>query len=95
MDTTTIAYIGVFVGVFLRTLLPYIRKLKEAQGKNEELGFDVKYVATAVFSFIVSFIVASLIFPSFVVPDVLDLYIFLQAFAFGWATNDVINEVIS
>ena len=95
MDTVTIAYIGVFVGVLLRTLLPYIRKLKDAEEKKEEFSFDMKYVGTALFAVIVSFITATLIFPAFTIPEDLLGYIFITAFGFGYASNDLINEIIA
>ncbi len=95
MDAITIAYIGVFVGVLLRTLLPYIRKLKEAEGAEKQLSFDIKYVGTAIFAMIVSFVVSTLIFPTFEIPETYNIYIFGQSFAFGWASNDLINEVIA
>ncbi len=95
MDTVTIAYIGVFVGVLMRTLLPYARKLKEAEGDNKQLAFDIKYVGTAIFAVIVSFITATLIFPTFTIPEDLLGYIFITAFGFGYASNDIINEVIA
>lgn len=95
MDTVTIAYIGVFVGILLRTLLPYIRKLKDAEKKNEQLTFELKYVGTAIFALIVSFVVSALIFPTFPIPDTYNVYIFLQSFTFGYASNDLINEIIA
>lgn len=95
MDAVTIAYIGVFVGVLLRTLLPYIRKLKEAEGDTKQLAFDIKYVGTAIFAMIISFVVSALIFPTFEIPETYNVYIFLQSFTFGYASNDLINEVIA
>lgn len=95
LDATTVAYIGIFVGVLLRTLLPYVKKLKKAEDKNEEFKFDFKYAGTAIFALVISFVVSTLIFPTFTIPEIALPYVFAQAFAFGWTANDIINEIIS
>lgn len=95
MDQMWIALIGIFTGVLFRTLLPYLRKLKEAEQDGRELPFDLKYLYTALFSLLVSFIVTMLIFPAFVVPDVAVPYLFAMAFSFGYTSNGITNEIIS
>lgn len=95
LDSTTVAFLGVFIGVLLRTLLPYIRKLKEAKETNTQLLFDVKYAYTAIVSLFITCVVTLLVFPAFTIPDVALLYLFCSAFAWGWATNDLVNELIA
>ncbi len=95
MNPTIIAFLGVFLGVFFRTVLPYIRKMKEAEERGERLPFDFKYLGTAIFAFMVSLTVTLLTFPAFVIPEQAGIYIFCSAFGFGYASNDVINEVIA
>lgn len=97
IDVTTIAFIGVFIGILCRTLLPYIKKLKAAQEKEppETVKFDLKYVWTAIVSLFISLIASMLIFPSFTIPTGAQFYVFLQSFIFGWASNDIINQLIA
>ena len=55
---------GVFLGVVARSLLPWLRKLRD----NEIQGFDRRYLISAFASFIICFIITLLIFPHFTPP---------------------------
>lgn len=95
MNPITVAFLGVFLGVLSRTVLPYLRKRKEAREGGKELAFDIQYVQTALYSLVVSGIVTALIFPSYAVPSVPMPYVFCSSFAFGYSANDLVNEVMA
>jgi len=86
--------IGVFLGVFSRMILPYIRKLK--QKKIEK--FDSYYLRVAICSFILSLIVTLLIFPQFSSSEKIMNFesgfkLFCIAFGFGFGFNSLISEL--
>ena len=89
--------LGLFFGVFSRTWIPYIRKLK--QGKVDK--FDKKYLQQAFGSALLALISVLLIFPKYntssinVVDFFTGLKVFATAFAFGFGWNAVVNEAIS
>lgn len=81
-----------------RTGLPYLRKWKDAAENGQELPFDRKYLYTAVFSIVGSIIIGILLFPTIIgsVPsDATGIAIFASAFGLAWASNDIINQIIS
>jgi len=85
---------GLFLGVFLRTHIPYIRKMRQKKINK----FDKKYLKTAFFSAVLSIISVFLIVPqfefrSFPVSTFFEGFkIFSVAFAFGFGWNSFINE---
>jgi len=89
-----IQLLGLFAGVFARTWLPYIRKLK--QGKIER--FDKKFLKFALGSIILSGISVLLIIPQYkdTETEVIDFWtgvkVFATAFAFGFGWNALVNE---
>lgn len=85
---------GILFGVLARTLVPYLRKLK--QGKVA--SFSRRYFSTAIASVLLSIIVTFLIFPQFNMPSFeittegyLKLFCISFSFGFGW--NTIINEL--
>lgn len=90
----TIAFIGVFLGVLYRTVIPYLSKLKE----DPDITFDKKYIVTLVISFLESIVVAMLIFeslPTAITTSVTaSLAIFLASFAWGYTSNDIANTIV-
>lgn len=81
-----IALIGIILGVVGRTMLPYFKKIRE----DPAISFDRGYVATAVFSAIIS---AILVYPLFVIPDETPLKVLVAAVIFAWVTNDAANRL--
>jgi len=84
---------GILTGVLARTLLPYLRKLK--QGKIE--SFNKGYWVSALASFILGLITTLLIFPKFEFVGVAagiepSIKLFCTAFAFGFAWNSLVSE---
>ncbi len=85
---------GLFFGVFTRTWIPYIRKLKQ----NKIDKFDKKYLKFALGSMILSGISVLLILPQFqespikVINFYTGLKVFATAFAFGFSFNTIVNE---
>ena len=91
-----IQLIGLFLGVFTRTWIPYIRKLK--QGKIK--GFDKKFIKFALGSIVLSGISVLLIIPQYKESEmeVIDFWtglkVFATAFAFGFGWNTLVNESV-
>lgn len=92
-----VAFIAIVLGVIGRTYFPYLKKLQEAKeeiagtGAMLSFNFDIKFIATAIFSGIVT---AMFVFPLFVMPENTTLLtLFISAFIFAWGTNDVINNL--
>jgi len=90
----TVAFAGILLGVFCRTLLPYVVKMQETVKRDEKLIWNWKYAYTALSALFTSFIVASLAFPAFnVSTDSLSLfYVFTLSFGYGWGINDAFNK---
>jgi len=84
---------GILFGVLVRTLVPYLRKLK--QGKVKE--FKNGYWLSALASFILGLITTLLIFPEFNIaqPGVgleSSIKLFCLAFGFGFGWNSLVSE---
>lgn len=87
LDSTTIAFIGVLLGICARAVLPYLRKLRDQQ-----LVWSHKYTASAAASLILCLIAAMLVFPSYEVAEGLFPYVFLAALSFGYGVNSGVIE---
>ncbi|MGQ9565897.1 MAG: hypothetical protein ACUVT5_05060 [Candidatus Bathyarchaeales archaeon] len=98
MDASLLtSFIGVFVAVLLRTLLPYINKLREAEENNEAwLSWNHGYTWTCVSALVTGFIVAMLTLPAFSVPPTIvgQFAVFVTAFGYGWGINDAYNKIL-
>ncbi len=87
---------GLFLGVLLRTWLPFIRKIK--QGKIRQ--FDKKYLRQAAGSAAIAVIATLLLIPQYeseiiVVGDfVSGIRVFSTAFVFGFGANTLVNELL-
>lgn len=77
---------GILLGVLARTLVPYLRKLKQGKIQNFKKGYWVSALA----SFILGLITTLLIFPRFEFAGTAasleaTIKLFFTAFAFGFA----------
>jgi len=89
-----IKLLGILFGVLARTLVPYLRKVK--QGKAKE--FKKRYGVSAFASFILGLVTTLLIFPEFNVALSgigleASIKLFCLAFGFGFAWNSMVSEV--
>ncbi len=86
--------VGLFSGVFVRTYLPYLRKLKDGSIKK----FDKKYFYRAIYSAILAFVSVILIIPKYPLKELVNISLvdgiklFCTSFAFGFVWNSLINE---
>ena len=89
--TLAVAFFGIFLGVFLRTLLPSIDKLRAGQ------KWDNTYTATAAFALLTSLVTAVMAFPTFnLPPDTAGIFTtFIISFPFGWGLNDFYNKIFA
>lgn len=67
MTEFLVKFFGVLAGVVARSLLPWLRKLRD----HEIQGFDRRYLISAIASFIICFIISLLIFPQFTPPPLI------------------------
>jgi len=86
-----IAFLGIFIGVLIRTLLPAMRKSLEAS-PEESFEWDHKYTATAIIAVFTALLVAVKAFSLFTVPEGSCFVIFIEALGFGAGLNSLINE---
>jgi hypothetical protein len=89
--TLAVAFFSIFIGVFLRTLLPSIKKLQAGQ------KWDNTYTATAGFALLTSLVTAVMAFPTFnLPPDTAGIFTtFIISFIFGWGLNDFYNKIFA
>jgi len=87
--------IGIFLGILVRTLLPFFRKLY--QGKIT--SFRKKYLFQALGAFLISIVFSLLIFPQYhlKIEESIDwlatFKLFCISFSFGFGFNSLVNEV--
>lgn len=86
-----IAFVGILFACILRTTLPYWKKHKD----ESTLKFNLKYLVSFIAVLLVGTGTAILIFPAFVIPETSYLFIFTTAFAYGWASNDIVNKLLT
>ncbi len=88
MEAHIVAFLGIFTGVLLRTLLPAIRKALE----NPDFEWDHAYTGTALTAILVAILVTLRAYPTFTIPQGGALWVFSQAMLFGLGLNSLINE---
>jgi len=86
-----IAFFGIFLGVLLRTIVPWIRKV--SQGKIVPT-FELRYIISAISSLFWNFVLALQLFKSFSPPETSGLAVLIAAILFGWFGVDVSNEIM-
>ena len=89
-----IKLLGILFGVLARTLVPYLRKVKQGKAKEFKKGYWISAFA----SFILGLITTLLIFPEFNVALSgigleASIKLFCLAFGFGFAWNSMVAEV--
>ncbi len=85
-----VAFIGILLACLIRTAVPYLKKKKD----DLALKFQLRYLVSFVVVVVIGFASAILLFPLFIIPESSYIYIFCAAFAFAWASNDIINKII-
>ena len=83
--------VGLFLGCLARALFPFFKKQAQAAERNEPMKWESRYTWTIIGGIIASFIAATILFPSFVMPTV---NAFPIAFTMGWASEDILNTLI-
>jgi len=85
-----VAYLAIFLGVLLRTILPAIKKFEQ----QEHFEFEIKYVFSAIVVLITSGVTTFAIFGTFTIPEGTMFQIFVAAFLIGWGANDMFNRLM-
>ena len=87
-------FCGVFLGVLARTLVPWLRKLKD----GEIVRFDRRYLYSTAASLLIGFVLTLAVFPQFAAstdgrtPFETTFKIFCLAFGFGFGWNGLVLE---
>ncbi len=94
-----IKFLGLFFGVLARTIVPWLRKLREGKIRR----FRNKYIYSAIDSMILGFFITLLIFPQFIasgagkaelsLESVIRLFCLAFGFGFGW--HSIVTEAAS
>jgi hypothetical protein len=84
---------GLFLGVIARTLLPWLRKVREGKVRR----FDRRYLLSALASLAIGLILTLVLFPRFEAGADGRTFealfkLFALAFAFGFGWNALVNE---
>ena len=94
MTPESLVFLGVFLGVLCRLLLPWLRKLRE----DPSLKFDPRYLVSFGASLAIAFIATVLALPSADLAQLAQgnpLIVFSSSFAVGWASEDLLNECLA
>jgi hypothetical protein len=88
-----IRLIGIFMGVLARTLLPWLRKVREGRVR----GFGRRYLVSAIVSLVLGFILTLVVFPRFEAGAEGTSFealfkLFCLAFGFGFGWNALVFE---
>jgi hypothetical protein len=88
-----IQLIGIFTGVLARTLLPWLRKVREGRVR----GFARRYLMSAVISLVLCVVLTLLVFPRFEAGAQGTTFealfkLFCLAFGFGFGWNALVFE---
>ena len=88
-----VKFFGLLAGILARTILPWLRKVKEGKVR----GFSRRYAYSALASLAIGLILALTIFPKFETVAAGNTFeaffkLFCLAFGFGFGWNALINE---
>jgi len=88
-----VKFLGLFAGILARTILPWLRKVKDGQVR----GFSRRYVYSALASLAIGLMLALTIFPKFdagAAGTTFEAFfkLFCLAFGFGFGWNALVNE---
>lgn len=88
-----VKFFGLLLGVLARTILPWLRKVKEGKVR----GFSRRYAYSALASLAIGLILTLILFPKFEAGAEGETFealfkLFCLAFGFGFGWNALINE---
>jgi len=90
MDTMSIYILAVIIfGCILRTLVPYLKKIKDGTIKE----FDLKFAFTMVLAIVIGILAGLIAFPAFIIPVGNLWAILTAAFLWGWGSQSIINNI--
>ena len=92
MSPEVLAYLLIALGVFVRMVIPALRKYGEVE-KGEEFHWNNKYTITAIVSVLIGLATSAIGFEMFTVPEVYSFDLALGAVVYGFGLDSVITEV--
>jgi len=97
MERILVAFAGVLLAVVMRTMLPYVEKVRKAAEKGESVPvWSPRYLVTGFCALFTSLVIAVLAFPTITVPaePTSLFYVFIASFGYGWGFNDAYNKIL-
>jgi len=97
MERVFVAFAGVLFAVIMRTLLPYVEKVREAAEKGVSAPvWSQRYAVTGFCALFTSLAIAALVFPAITVPaePATLFYVLIVSFGYGWGINDAYNKIL-
>ncbi len=90
-----LVFLGVFLGCLARSVLPFLRKAREAAERGLAFSWDHRYTVSFAVALLVAWVSAVLITPSVVIEGPTGpLVVFCTAFAVGFGSNGFLNELM-
>jgi len=90
-----LVFMGVLLGCLARSLLPFMRKLRKAAEEGRVITWDHRYTASFLAALLVASVAALLITPEVSLASPMSpLIVFCTAFAIGFSSNGVLNELM-
>jgi hypothetical protein len=88
------AFSGILLAIFTRTMMPYWRKRLKAYERGEKIEWNKRYTVPSLLALLTSFIITAQTIPAFTLPKgpISLPYVFTMAFGYGWGLNDAYNK---
>jgi hypothetical protein len=104
IPVSIISFLFVFLGALLRTIFPYLKKVKEQEDDNKaraainlpqfaDLSFNDTYLAIFGADVLLSFIATMLFFSTWSPPDGSLFQVAIVSFVGGWGFQDITNRL--
>lgn len=87
-----IAGLGIFTGCVARAVVPFLKKQLAAAKEGSDFRWKRQYTITIVLSLVIAVPTALFVLASFPIPETL---IFPAGFMAGYASQDVVNKVVT
>ena len=87
-DYTWLAYLGIFLGVLGRTVIPYV--VKKAMAGQNPFTFDPKYAGTAIGALVSAWLTAQPLFAQFTLSNPVSAF---GAFWAGLLFSGIVNSI--
>ena len=92
MQSEIVAVLGIFAGVAIRAIAPFLKKRLEASKHGQAFKWKAEYSITIILTLVLAIPTAMFVLMQFPIPETL---IFPAGFMAGWSSQDIVNKVIT